>query len=420
MIKIRNNKIRNKIFVMTVIFLLTVSIMASPAQSLSVDCSQSNSLDYGGCCCWTPDPTGGHAWGHVMDLGIIVDNESVNFEIKPGAGDADCKTTGYMYYSPDGSAWTSFWSDFNLAGWTTYSDSAYIADSFRYIRANTDQCSVDWSYVSVGTTTNQPPIASFKSLNVHELGQADEETLDGGHMVGGVIRFDPTSSYDPDGDIIKYEWDFDNGVKFSTNEPNIYDITFKEARIYNVVLIVTDNDGSTNTFTETIDLSLKVGDLIFIRTAWWDIPFNIANNEYTHVGMYIGDQLMVETILSENSRSNGQSGVVVTPISEWSYPTETYATLVRVETADDKIRQEAKEFALSKLGQEYDLKVLKKSVNSPNYYCSELIWAAYSKASKGKIDLGNKGKKGGVWPDDIITDIVNIKTIGYHHERNPK
>jgi len=278
----------------------------------------------------------------------------------------------------------------------------------------------DWYYWCL----KLPPLSSFRSLNVIELGRSDEKTFDGPHMVGGVIRFDPTASHDSDGEIIKYDWDFDNGTKFSTNEPNLYDVTFQEARIYNVTLTVTDNDGLTNTFVERLDLTLKEGDLIFIRTARWNIVFNIVGNDYTHVGMYTGGQWMIESILTRNARSSRRRGVVRTPISGWSYNErerkgETFATLVRVKTANDDIRQMAVAFAQSKLGQGYDLKVRKKSVNQPNYYCSELIWAAYNEASKGNIDLGNKGEKGGVWPDDIINDAMNTQVIGYHWEHNP-
>ena len=81
------------------------------------------------------------------------------------------------------------------------------------------------------TPEASPPVASFKSLNVVELGRSDEETYDGAHMVGGSIRFDPTASYDADGQIITYEWDFDNGNKFSTDAPNIYDVIFQEASV---------------------------------------------------------------------------------------------------------------------------------------------------------------------------------------------
>jgi uncharacterized protein YycO len=277
---------------------------------------------------------------------------------------------------------------------------------------------------------NQPPVASFKSLNVVELGDPDEETFDGGHMVGGVIRFDPTESYDPDGEIIRYDWDFDNGEQFTSTEPQKHDVVFEEPRIYAITLTVTDNDGLTNTFAETLDLSLKEGDLIFLRSAGYTTLFDLVGNVYTHVGMYVGGQEMIESIISANARSNGRTGVVRTPLSGWSYRwEETYATLVRVETADDEIRQKAVEFVQSKVGQKYDLNVWQKNADKPGYYCSELIWAAYYKASKkvrgpkGIIDLGNTGKKGGVWPDDIIYDTVNIPEIngriGYHHEHYP-
>lgn len=264
------------------------------------------------------------------------------------------------------------------------------------------------------------PVASFKSLNVIELGDPDEETFDGGHMVGGVIRFDASKSYDPGGGKISYQWVFNGGERLPSPDQKP-DVVFKEARIYTITLVVVDDTGlESEPYTEILDLSLKDGDLIFIRTAWWDIPFNIVLNTYTHVGMYRGGAWMIESILFANPRSDELSGVVLTPLSGWSYPSETYATLVRVETADDKIREEAVAFARSKLTQEYDLNVWQKNADKPNYYCSELIWAAYYKASKGKIELGKKKKdKGGVWPDDIISDTVNTKAIGYHHEHCP-
>jgi hypothetical protein len=88
-----------------------------------------------------------------MDLGRVVSNVDVELAIRPGAGDAGCTTAGYMYYSDDGSRWSLLWSEDGLAGWTTYSDRAHISTSVRYIRANTDSCSVDWSAVRVGPAT---------------------------------------------------------------------------------------------------------------------------------------------------------------------------------------------------------------------------------------------------------------------------
>jgi len=54
-----------------------------------------------------------------------------------------------MYYSPTGSSWTQFWSRDDLVGWSRYSDNATINDTFRYVSAGVDSCSVDWSYIAV-------------------------------------------------------------------------------------------------------------------------------------------------------------------------------------------------------------------------------------------------------------------------------
>jgi len=190
------------------------------------------------------------------------------------------------------------------------------------------------------------PTASFKSLNVVEKGYPDEKTREDKHMVGGVIRFDPAGSK---GTIVKYEWDFRNGRKERTDAPNTYEVTFQDPNIYEVTLTVTDDHGLTDTYVEELDLSLKPGDLIFLRSAWWDIPFIIARQTYTHVGMYIGQQMMIESLAVGNARSDWVPGVVMTRLSDWSYPSETYAIAKRVESAkNDDIRQKAVGFAMSK------------------------------------------------------------------------
>jgi hypothetical protein len=102
-----------------------------------------------------------------------------------------------------------------------------------------------------------PPVASFKWLKVVELDHNGERTVDVTHRVGGIIRFDPSESFSPTGEIIMYVWDFDNGITIITDSPNVYDMKFEKARVYNVRLTVTDDKGLTHAFEETIDLSLK-------------------------------------------------------------------------------------------------------------------------------------------------------------------
>ena len=128
---------------------LTLPIRVVYPKDLSVSCEQTNAFDNGICCCWTRDPTGGHAYGHVMDVGIEMANVTFDFQIRPGAGDTGCVTTAYLYHSLDGTNWTRFWMLANARGWTTYSGTATITNRFKYIRVNTDDCSVDWCWISI-------------------------------------------------------------------------------------------------------------------------------------------------------------------------------------------------------------------------------------------------------------------------------
>jgi uncharacterized repeat protein (TIGR01451 family) len=133
------------------------------SNEIEVSCEQENTLDYGDhcswpfsqtgtrCCCWCSDPTGAFAWGHVMDLGFVHAADDVYFELRPGCG--GCVTSGYLSASLDGSTWSLVWTGSNLGGWTTYSGQAHIPEPFRYIRATTDGCSIDWTMVRVAVST---------------------------------------------------------------------------------------------------------------------------------------------------------------------------------------------------------------------------------------------------------------------------
>lgn len=424
--------------------LIVLIALVSPAQSVTADCTQQNAFDNGVCCCWIGDPTGGHAYGHVMDLGTVMNGGDVSFEIRPGAGDAGCHTTGYMYYSLDGSAWTLFWSSPNLAGWTTYSGSAHIDDSFRYIRANTDGCSVDWSYVSVQGAINQPPVAVFKSLNI-----VDGDGVEGPHMAGGQIVFDPSESYDPDGQIVKYEWNFGNGQTVAADQPNEYIMTYVEPEKYDVTLTVVDDQGLTGTASEELDLTLLPGDLIVIRSGPpYSTIFNVLGGQtYTHVGMYVGTlngvHYMVESAMKPVLPGSPvkKDGVQLTKFSRWSNQYETYADAVRV-NVDQETRNRAVAWALSRqvLGLKYDLNSITENTKqvdasscdavekgmrnvcraeARSYYCSELVWAAYYRASNGQIDLSQPYFTTGAIPPDGLYPNILTEGISWHHEDRP-
>ncbi len=68
------------------------------------------------------------------------------------------------------------------------------------------------------------------------------------------IRFDGGKSHDPDGNILKYEWRFSDGT--TKNGKKIFH-SFKEAGIYEVTLIVTDNSQTTNN-SDSISHKIKI------------------------------------------------------------------------------------------------------------------------------------------------------------------
>jgi len=87
-------------------------------------------------------------------------------------------------------------------------------------------------------TEGHPPVASFTYSPENPV-------------VGEEITFDASSSYDPDGEIESYDWDFGDG---NSAQEEVVTHAYVEAGEYAVTLTVTDNDG----LTDSNELSLEV------------------------------------------------------------------------------------------------------------------------------------------------------------------
>ena len=81
-----------------------------------------------------------------------------------------------------------------------------------------------------------------------------------------TVTFDATSSFDPDGEIASYEWDFDGDGRFDDGTGDIVDYEFTQEGSYDVTLRVTDNNGNATTATQTIEAG-SIGGLRAIITA---------------------------------------------------------------------------------------------------------------------------------------------------------
>ncbi|UCG69722.1 MAG: PKD domain-containing protein, partial [Thermoplasmata archaeon] len=70
-----------------------------------------------------------------------------------------------------------------------------------------------------------------------------------------TVTFNASGSYDPDGVIISYLWNFEDGTILVTTWPVVtINHSFNESRIFNVTLTVTDNNVTSNTTWVLIDV----------------------------------------------------------------------------------------------------------------------------------------------------------------------
>jgi PKD repeat protein len=93
--------------------------------------------------------------------------------------------------------------------------------------------------VQVGGFANASPTASFSILPVAPT-------------IGEWVRFDGTGSADSDGSIASYQWSFGDGSSPVTG-PIVYH-QFGSAGSYLVTLTVTDDDGATDAFSQSVNM----------------------------------------------------------------------------------------------------------------------------------------------------------------------
>jgi len=185
-------------------------------------------------------------------------------------------------YDPDGYIVSYFWDFGNGASASGIFVNYSYAENGTYTvtLAVTDD---DGEYSvahSVITVFNRPPVASFTE---------SADTV----LTGEVICFDASTSYDLDGNVISYFWEFGDGTNATGM---IVSHTYADNGIYIVTLTVTDNDGATDSayatktvlnrppiasFTESAE-TVTVGEFItfnalssydpdgFITSYYWD------------------------------------------------------------------------------------------------------------------------------------------------------
>jgi PKD repeat protein len=175
---------------------------------------------------------------------IIENRPPVAFFTQSVADVKTSKSTRFdagLSYDPDGTIESYFWDFGDETNATGVEVIHSYEDDGSYIvtLTVTDDDGATNSKTITKTVLNRQPIALFT---------ANETEVD----VGKAINFNASESYDPDGYIVKYFWDFGDG----TNETGmIVDHAYNEAGNYTVTLTVTDDDGATDSDTDEITVN---------------------------------------------------------------------------------------------------------------------------------------------------------------------
>ena len=151
---------------------------------------------------------------------------TVNFS-SAGSYDPNGTITGYQWDFGDGQTSTQANPAHTYATKGLYTTTLVVTD-------NTGLPAMDFVPVNVGSAL---PIAVVNTIP--SRGVAPQ----------GVI-INAQGSYDPDGTIVTYHWNFGDGQTFTGQHPGVH--TYQNAGVYNVTLTLTDNDGAVGTDTEPL------------------------------------------------------------------------------------------------------------------------------------------------------------------------
>jgi len=160
---------------------------------------------------------------------------SVGFDAS-GSFDPDGESITYAWSFGDGSAGAGL-----LAGHTYYTAGIYaVLLTVRNGSGDEDQATVTIAVLEAPIAGNARPTASFTATPA-----SGEAPL--------VVNFNASASSDPDGSITSYAWSFgDSGNASGTTAIH----TYTSVGTYTARLIVTDNDGATNSTTTQIEVSV--------------------------------------------------------------------------------------------------------------------------------------------------------------------
>jgi PKD repeat protein len=134
---------------------------------------------------------------------------------------------------------------------------------------------VDYEHLVTGEESNAQFVTEVGIQN--ELVAASFVASPDSGEVPLTVTFDASSSYDPDGEVIAYEWDFDEDGRYDDAEGVVVDHEFSQEGSFEVSLRVTDNNGDYN----VMNMTIEAGSVNGLRAV---ISSGLAEGDYYYVG----------------------------------------------------------------------------------------------------------------------------------------
>jgi PKD repeat protein len=195
--------------------------------------------------------------------------------------DSDGSVVGWSWNFGDGTPLgTTRNPSHTYAAAGTYSVSLTVTD-------DDGAASSPYSQNVVVSVPNSPPVAAFTwTAN------------------GLSVTFDSSASYDPDGNVVGWLWNFGDGSPTSNVQNPIHD--YAAAGTYTVSLTVTDNGGASST-PVTHDVSVKVDPTISTPTLNPASPITIGGSTQATVTVLGSQGTPTGTVTFEYSTNGGSS-----------------------------------------------------------------------------------------------------------------
>jgi len=149
------------------------------------------------------------------------------------------------------------WGDGNYSNWSDFMSSNISVSMSHHWSAISNYSVRVMAQDENGSNSSWSPALSVTVSQAEsgEIPPVVDINVSSNASVNQTIVFDAVDSFDPDGTIVSYMWDFGDGETGSGVSP---EHTYKKPGRYNVTLVLTDNNGNTYSKTITVNVASVV------------------------------------------------------------------------------------------------------------------------------------------------------------------